>query len=828
MASWEEIQRLAADFQRVQLGSATHRLAERNCVELLALLTASGRIQLLHSVDGREVITPVALATEILDTLAAHGGRLELPELQQLLGVDLSHITTRVTELCRRRSDLQLVAGQLINDAYMDRLADEVWDRLSVAGRVSTSELCRTYSLPRDFIVKRLWSHLVDNHGVQLTPDGEGFVTGAFAARQRAKARGVLSALTRSTVISNLVSRHNLDEDLFTSVMNELVMSSRLAGSISSSQRQLARYTPNVFSQCQAAWVDSCLRLNGYLDYEDLRKAGVADPEGFLHRRYLDPPLTPLISGCLGDVFWSRAETEIEESLRSGSWIDVLNVLPPSFTEQDTSLFLRHWMQHVAANCGVKCSGAKRGVQASSCTNPSDCSPSSITAPLPSYLVILDRYIASQKFLAQCLEALRPSVIHLVKQTAMTGPAIVYSENDFRAEKQASSQLPVSHSRTNEMGERLSKKDQRRKKAQEGPLSGGKGSAGGGGGGGGGGRGAREVRTRKAKRKLAPKVGEGVEKDTEDDGNRSSVITNEEVIAILLADIPGLDDDEEFVAAVAAELARPLAHCYEDEMTTFRATICRPAVPSSEDKEETIDVAEELTNAFTALRAFDQSASAFDDDIYSHISRHLLRTLGNEATALLFAAVGPGGRGGQLLSTDARLGQLACLPKDLQGPLTLLNNAVGGKSVTEYLTSLDEAVRACGYRMHKIDHKREKLIWLRHEETLREQLSSCDSPPEALRLAVTLLAARVSKGPINVPPRAIPRLLADVVVGLGESERALLFRYRELVTQQLNAEQGRAASQVEVSEELGQLLPALKALALCAPEFSGDTDIAKV
>uniref|UniRef100_A0A8C4PZX5 E3 UFM1-protein ligase 1 n=1 Tax=Eptatretus burgeri TaxID=7764 RepID=A0A8C4PZX5_EPTBU len=823
MASWEEIQRLAADFQLAQLGSATHRLAERNCVELLGLLTASGRIQLLHSVDGRDVITPAALAAEILDTLAAHGGRLELPELQKLLAVDLSHITTRVTELCRRRDDLQLVAGQLMNDVYMDRLADEVWDRLSVTGRVSTGELCRTYSLPRDFVVKELWSHLVANHGVQLTPDGEGFVTGAFAARQRAKARGVLSALTRSTLISNLVSRHNLDEDLFTSVMNELVMSSRLAGTISSSQRQLVRYTPNIFSQCQAAWVDSCLHLNGYLDYEDLRKAGVADPEGFLHRRYLHPPLTPLISGCLGDVFWSRADAEIEESLSSDSWIDVLNVLPPSFTEQDTSLFLRHWMQRVATNCGVKCSAAKRGVQAS-CPNPSDCSSSAVTTPLPSYVVILDRYIVSQKFLTRCLNAMRPSIVHRVRQASMTGPSIVYSENDFHAEKQANSQLLVSHTRTNEMGEHLSKKDQRRKKAQEGPMSSGKGS----GGGGGGGRGVREVRTRKAKRKVALKVGESVEKDTEDDGSRSNVITNEEVIATLLADIPGLDDYEEFVAAIAEELTHPLAHCYEDEMTAFRATICRPAVPSSEDKEDTIDVAEELTNAYTALRAFDQSASAFDDDIYSHISRHLLRTLGNEATALLFAAMGPGGRGSQLLSTDARFGQLACLPKDLHGPLTRLNNAVGGKSVTEYLICLDEAAQACGYRMHKIDHKREKLIWLRHEETLREQLSSCDSPPEALRLAVTLLAAQFSKGPISVPPRAIPRLLADVVVSLGESERALLFRYRELVTQQLNAEQGRAASQVEVYEELGQLLPALKALALCSPGFSGDADRAKV
>jgi hypothetical protein len=38
MSDWEEIRRLAADFQRAQLAGSAQKLSERNCIEIVAKL----------------------------------------------------------------------------------------------------------------------------------------------------------------------------------------------------------------------------------------------------------------------------------------------------------------------------------------------------------------------------------------------------------------------------------------------------------------------------------------------------------------------------------------------------------------------------------------------------------------------------------------------------------------------------------------------------------------------------------------------------------------------------------------------------------------------
>ncbi len=38
MSDWEEIRRLAADFQRAQLAGSAQKLSERNCIEIVTKL----------------------------------------------------------------------------------------------------------------------------------------------------------------------------------------------------------------------------------------------------------------------------------------------------------------------------------------------------------------------------------------------------------------------------------------------------------------------------------------------------------------------------------------------------------------------------------------------------------------------------------------------------------------------------------------------------------------------------------------------------------------------------------------------------------------------
>ena len=81
-SDWEEIKRLAADFQRAQLSSTAHKLSERNCIEIVNKLINLGLVDVIYTTDGKEYLTPQELEKEIRDEVIVHGGILCLFILQ--------------------------------------------------------------------------------------------------------------------------------------------------------------------------------------------------------------------------------------------------------------------------------------------------------------------------------------------------------------------------------------------------------------------------------------------------------------------------------------------------------------------------------------------------------------------------------------------------------------------------------------------------------------------------------------------------------------------------------------------------------------------------
>jgi len=75
---WEEIKRLAADFQRAQLSSTAHKLSERNCIEIVNKLINFGLLDVIYTTDGKEYLTSQELEKEIRDELVVHGGKANL------------------------------------------------------------------------------------------------------------------------------------------------------------------------------------------------------------------------------------------------------------------------------------------------------------------------------------------------------------------------------------------------------------------------------------------------------------------------------------------------------------------------------------------------------------------------------------------------------------------------------------------------------------------------------------------------------------------------------------------------------------------------------
>ena len=136
-ADWDEIKKLAADFQRTQLSDAVQKLSERNCIEIVRKLIKQNKLDVIFTTDGKEYLTPDHLLSEIENELYANNGRIYLYELSSILLVDISLIEQKATELAKRSSGrINLVLGQLITNEYKDQLAVEINEKLQIRGKL--------------------------------------------------------------------------------------------------------------------------------------------------------------------------------------------------------------------------------------------------------------------------------------------------------------------------------------------------------------------------------------------------------------------------------------------------------------------------------------------------------------------------------------------------------------------------------------------------------------------------------------------------------------------------------------------------------------------
>uniref|UniRef100_A0A8C1KTI3 E3 UFM1-protein ligase 1 n=1 Tax=Cyprinus carpio TaxID=7962 RepID=A0A8C1KTI3_CYPCA len=449
-ADWEEIRRLAADFQRAQFADTIQRLSERNCIEIVAKLVEDKKLDVVHTLDGKEYVTPAQINREVRDELDMHRGRINVVDLQKIINVDLVHVESRANEIAKSDKGTQLILGQLIDESYLDRLAEEVNDKLQEAGQVNIAELCKTYDLPGDFLTEELNSRLGRVIQGQIDQYNRGVIfTQAFLSRHKACICGLFSAITRPTQINNLLNLYGFQENLMYSVLEELVKSGRLKGSVVGGRQDKAIYIPDIYSKAQSSWVESFLKQNGYLEIEALTRLGIPDPVNYIKRRFKSSKLLFLKSACVGRAIIDQLEASVEETINSATWVDLQPMIPSSLSEEDVGILLNEVL---------------RGMNVQSSAR------------------LLSTCVVSEKFITGCIALFDDIMQQKAQKEVKNNPVFLITEDDV---KQASVLLESSAS------SKKDKRDERRKKATEGSGSV-KGSGGGN---------AREIRIRKAKKK---------------------------------------------------------------------------------------------------------------------------------------------------------------------------------------------------------------------------------------------------------------------------------------------------------------------------------------
>uniref|UniRef100_A0A4W3J100 E3 UFM1-protein ligase 1 n=1 Tax=Callorhinchus milii TaxID=7868 RepID=A0A4W3J100_CALMI len=540
----------------------------QNCIEIVAKLTEAKQLDVVHTLDGKEYITPAQIAREIRDELYFHGGEF-------------------TNDIAKMEKSIQLILGQLIDENYLDQMAEEVNDRLQEAGQITISELCKTYDLPFIFLKKALSHRLGKIINGQLDCYDQGVIfTDAFVAQHKARIRGLFSAITRPIPVSTLITHYKFQERLLYSFLEELLTSGRLNGAVIGGRQDKAIYIPDIYSRTQNNWVDSFFKQNGYLEYDTLSRLGIPDPINYIKKRYKSTPLTYLKATCVGHVIVDQVEASVEEALRSDTWVDIQSLLPTSFSVEDASILLQQVMRTLNK--------------------------------LSNSMIFVDTFVVSEQFIRSCAALFEQIMQHKAEKEVQNNHAHVFTEEDLKqAAIIADSMISV----------KKDKRDERKKKSTEGT-----GSIRAGGGGN-----AREIRIRKSKKR--GKKEEDSDEETPSIASSKNkqkeirFMTQEEIEDVLknrLEDCP-----EELITELAAHLIRPLSKSYQEVLhSVFLST---STAGSGASRKKTVkELQEEVSNFYNNIRLFEKGAKLFTDDTQVQLAKHALKTICTDITNLIF------------------------------------------------------------------------------------------------------------------------------------------------------------------------------------------------
>ncbi|XP_064026397.1 E3 UFM1-protein ligase 1 isoform X1 [Pogoniulus pusillus] len=743
-AAWDEIRRLAADFQRAQFAEVAHRLSERNCIEIVTKLIAEKQLEVVHTLDGKEYVTPAQISKEIRDELHVCGGRINIVDLQQVINVDLLHIENRANDIIKSEKTVQLVLGQLINESYLDQLAEEINDKLQETGQVTVADLCKAYDLPGDFLVQALSRRLGRIIHGQLDQENCGVIfTEAFVSRHRARIRGLFTAITRPTPVSNLITRYGFQEHLLYSVLEELVNAGRLKGTVVGGRQDKAVFVPDIYARTQSNWVDSFFKQNGYLEFDALYRLGIPDPAAYIKKRYKSTQLLFLKAACVGQEIVDQVEASVEEAINSGSWIDVAALLPSSLSVEDAGILLQQVMRSLSKNS--------------------------------SGLVFSDTIVVSERFVSSCAELFSDRMQQKAEKEMKNNPVNLITEEDL---KQASGL-------ENSYAGKKDKKDERRKKATEGS-----GSVRAGGGGN-----AREIKIKKTKKKGRKDADSDEESQATSTGRNKQpefpFLSQEEIQDVLRTHKK--DCPEELITDLAEHLVRPLTKSYQE---VVRSVLTSSASSGANRRQTLKDLQEELSNLYSNIRLFEKGVKHFTDETQTNLAKHLLKTVCTDITNLIFNFLASDSmmttEDYSAITSEVRSKILGKLPEDTKGPLSKLHMSLNGKSVEDFLSCLDSALDICDLMVKKGDKKKERQVLFQHRQALMEQLRVTEDPALVLHLTAVLLFQFSTHCMLHAPGRSVPQIINFLSGKIPEDQHSQLVKYQGLVVKQLISQTKKA------------------------------------
>ncbi|XP_070149945.1 E3 UFM1-protein ligase 1 homolog [Polyergus mexicanus] len=719
---WEEIKRLAADFQKAQLSSTLQKLSERNCIEIITTLVENKLLDIIFTNDGKEYVTPQHLAKEIKDELYIHGGKVSLVDLAQILNVNLSQVTKVVTEIEKHNKGLKVILGQLIDRSYITKIAEEINDKLIQHGCINVAELTLTYNLPAEFlqsVIEKELGKII--HATQDYQDPKIFYTESFVAKNRAKIRGALSAVTKPTPLSAILGQCGVPERIFFSILDGLQEVKQVPGVVTGKQSGNSIYIPTIYSKSQNEWVENFHKQNGYLEYDALIRLGISDPSGYIKRHFPNETMIYLKSVAVGTVVMDQVDANIEEIIATGSFVDLYPLLPSVFSDEDAEILLKLVTKKTKVNVHI----------------------------FAKTVAVSDAFLQT---LTKSLETIAEQKAREVVANGKWVQCII--ENKLKSK----SVDLIIESKTN-------KKEERRKKAVLGKA--------------GGGSQGRETKTKSTKKKYLQ--GKAQENDSDEDETRQTSVGKGEITLISLEGVKAEVMKDENISIIE-DLADELAHYLQPKLNKSALSLAEQLAQTNKTTNLN-EISERLNILITNIRIFDKGIKHLNKADQTSLNKYLLKSLGLDFVTSIFKLAAQQNmlQVAENLTTEMRQRLLLELPVDVKEPLTAIHKTIMGDSVEDFLNTVDGAMASCCLVLKKYDKKKERRQVHTHREALLEELNATQDPALALHLVTSVLFTVATQNALHMSGRHVTTVLAFLQKQLEPDTISILSKYHDLV-----------------------------------------------
>ncbi|VDN06125.1 unnamed protein product [Thelazia callipaeda] len=330
-ATWADIQRLAADFQRLQLTSESKKLSENNCIEVISMLVSSGDLDIVFTTDGKEYVTRDHLLTEIKNECFGQGrGRVSLSDLAHTLNVNYEHIEHIVPLILKQSSSFVFYNAELISKDYVSALCNSLNERLLITGVVSISKLAKEWDLPTEML-NDLILHEIGSK-VEATFEADALYTRSYLCGQRNVIKAMLCGVTKVIPVAKMLSKLGLTSTMFWFLFDQLDAANEVPGKIIGSRTSIhSLYQPNIYSVLVKQYIRKTFLEEGILQCSMFKKFLITDPKAYLKDVLEESEYLKIVhfpSAVISSNVWDEIEAAINEELNRESIANVQKFLP--------------------------------------------------------------------------------------------------------------------------------------------------------------------------------------------------------------------------------------------------------------------------------------------------------------------------------------------------------------------------------------------------------------------------------------------------------------------------------------------------------------------